>query len=90
MKELYAKLQDLYEKAKKASTALAAAEKTVEAGLTVKTGYTAINTALNVATAEDLARVAAQIASIVDSSGVSDVVGAYTYPKCSKYFEWAP
>jgi hypothetical protein len=32
LKELYAKLQDLYEKAKKASTALAAAEKTVEAG----------------------------------------------------------
>lgn len=90
LKELYAQLQDKYEKAKKASSALAAAEKTVEASLTVKSGYTAINTALNVATAEDLARVAAQIASIVDSSGVSDVVGTYTYPKCSKYFEGAP
>jgi hypothetical protein len=33
-------------------------------------------------TPEDIVRVSAQIASLVDPSGVSDVVGAYTYPKC--------
>lgn len=85
LKELYTKLEAAYSAAKKTYPALAVAEKTVEAGLTVKKGYTAINTALNVATAEDLARVSAQIASIVDATGVSATIGAYTYPKCSKY-----
>jgi hypothetical protein len=36
-------------------------------------------------TEEDIARVAAQIAAVVDISGASGVVAAYTYPKCSKY-----
>lgn len=35
-------------------------------------------------TPEDMVRVAAQIAALVDPTGVADVVGAYTYPKCSK------
>jgi hypothetical protein len=85
LRELYTKLEKAYRDAKAAYPALKAAEQTVEAGLTVKKGYTAINTAVNVATAEDLARVSAQIASIVDASGVSATIGAYTYPKCSKY-----
>jgi hypothetical protein len=35
-------------------------------------------------TAEDIVRVSAQIAAILDPTGISDVIGAYTYPKCSK------
>jgi hypothetical protein len=35
-------------------------------------------------TPEDMVRVAAQIAALLDPTGVADVVGSYTYPKCSK------
>ena len=35
-------------------------------------------------TPEDMVRVAAQIAALIDPTGVADVVAAYTYPKCSK------
>jgi hypothetical protein len=35
-------------------------------------------------TPEDMVRVAAQIAALIDPTGVSDVVAGYTYPKCSK------
>jgi predicted lipid-binding transport protein (Tim44 family) len=34
-------------------------------------------------TTEDIVRVSAQVASLIDPTGVSDVVGAFTYPKCS-------
>lgn len=35
-------------------------------------------------TAEDIVRVSAQIAGLIDPTGVADTVAAYTYPKCSK------
>ena len=35
-------------------------------------------------TPEDMVRVAAQIAALIDPTGVAGVVAAYTYPKCSK------
>jgi len=38
------------------------------------------------ATEEDYARYAAEMASNFDPTGISDVVAAFTYPKCSKYF----
>jgi hypothetical protein len=87
LKAQYEKLKGLYDAAKTTYPALQAAEKVVEVGLTVKKAYTAIETATNAIVAEDIARLAAQIAAIVDSSGVSSTIGAYTYPKCSKYFE---
>jgi hypothetical protein len=87
LKELYKKLEAAYKTAKDNFPALAAAEKTVEAGLTAKNQYTAVSTALNVTTAEDIARVSAQIAQIVDTSGVSSTIANFTYPKCSKYTE---
>lgn len=34
-------------------------------------------------TPEDIARVAAQIAALLDPTGVSGVISAYTYPLCS-------
>lgn len=50
------------------------------------TTYSAINTAVNATTAEDIARMSAQVASLIDPTGIAGVVGAYTYPKCSKLF----
>jgi len=35
-------------------------------------------------TPEDIMRAAAQITALIDPTGVSDVVAAYTYPKFSK------
>jgi hypothetical protein len=96
----YNQLVAAYNAAKANSAALQVAEKTYELGKTVQTTYTQINTAKKAAevvtatdlmfTAEDLARLSAEIAAIVDTSGVSDVIGAYTYPKCSKYEELLP
>lgn len=57
-------------------------KETVMAG---KQGYTIGQTIENAVTEEDMARAAAQIAAILDPSGVSSTVAAYTYPKCSKY-----
>jgi hypothetical protein len=37
-------------------------------------------------TAEDIARKAAELASMIDPTGITGVVAAYTYPKCSKIF----
>ncbi len=31
---------------------------------------------------EDIVRISAQIASLVDPTGIAGVVGAFTYPKC--------
>lgn len=35
-------------------------------------------------TPEDIVRVSAQIAGLVDPTGIADVIAAYAYPKCSK------
>jgi hypothetical protein len=96
----YNDLVALYNAAKQASPALQAAEKTYELGKTAATGYTQINTVKKTAevvtatdlifTAEDLARLSAEIAAIVDTSGVSATIAAFTYPKCSKYEELMP
>jgi hypothetical protein len=51
-----------------------------------KQGYVAMETLSNATTEEDMARMAAQIAAILDPSGAAGVVAAFTYPKCSKYF----
>lgn len=48
--------------------------------------YGAEQEAEGAATPEDMARVAAMIAAIVDPTGVSGIAASYTYPKCSKLF----
>jgi hypothetical protein len=84
------KLKTAYEAAKTAYPALKTAEQVANVGATLKRGYDAIITAANIVTVEDIARAAAQIAAIAETSGVASTVGAYTYPKCSKYFPSAP
>ncbi|MBI1890665.1 MAG: DUF3421 domain-containing protein [Burkholderiales bacterium] len=86
LKKKYDQLKKAYEEAKKGSKALQAAEKAYQVGDKASQAYTAIDTASNAITEEDIVRASAQIAAIVDSSGVSATIGAYTYPKCSKYF----
>lgn len=45
---------------------------------------------VNKITIEDLFRIAAEIAAIADTSGVSNTVAAYTYPKCRNIGNSAP
>lgn len=57
-----------------------------EGAALIKQGYDISQEAQNAVTEEDMARVAAQIAAIVDPTGVAGTVAAYTYAKCSRYF----
>ncbi len=90
LKDSYKKMKEAYEAAKKEFPALRKAEASFKsaAGSGSKDDKLAagLNNASEAVTAEDLARAAAEIASIADASGVSATVEAYTYPKCSKYF----
>jgi hypothetical protein len=82
----FSELQAVYEAANNSYPALQTAEDTLKVGAVVSQGYMAANTALNAVTEEDLIRAAAEIAAIVDMSGVSGTMGAFTYPKCSQFF----
>ena len=62
-----------------------AALKVKEAAEQTYTSYQVLNTD-SVPTEEDIARLAAMIASLADPTGATGVVAAYTYPKCSKLF----
>ncbi len=87
LKKQYADMKAAYDAAKKSSKALQDAEKAYNAADRASKTYKAANTAQNVVTEEDIIRLSAQILAIVDTSGVAATVGAYTYPKCSKYFK---
>jgi hypothetical protein len=87
LKKKFEEMKQAYEAAKKAHASLRAAENTYKAADASYKAYTAYNTANNAVTEEDLVRMSAQIAAIVDGSGVSATIAAYTYPKCSAYFK---
>ncbi len=53
----------------------------IEAGKSLVETITADPTTVSV---EDMIRVSAQIAALADPTGISDIVSAYTYPKCSQ------
>ncbi|MGH7868503.1 MAG: hypothetical protein ACREP9_12980, partial [Candidatus Dormibacteraceae bacterium] len=91
LKQQYDNLVAAYEAAKRSSTpalqtALQTAENAYSKGSTVLQINTAANTALNIFTEADIARLAAQIAQIVDPSGVAGTIAGFTHEKCSKYF----
>ncbi len=86
LKENYDRLLALYAQAKASYPRLEQAEQLVLKGSTALQVHTAANTALDIFTEADITRLAAQIAQIVDPSGASGVVAAYTYPKCSQLF----
>ena len=86
LKAIYADLKAAYDAAKSASPALQAAERAYNVGSTALKVTTVADSAANIVTEEDILRLAAQIAAIVNSTGVSAVTSNFTYSKCSKLF----
>ena len=70
---------EAFEKTKTYKRAAEAAKRAGQANNFYKAGKN-IKTA---STPEDKARAAANLAAVLDPTGVADVVGAFTYPKCS-------
>ena len=90
MKQMFTELKTVYEANKKTID-------TVKNGVKIlskaKTAYEGLKGVMDTAkddeaTAEDIARNAAELASALDPTGIAGAVAAYTYPKCSKYFKF--
>lgn len=75
-----AKLQQVYKRNKKDIDRLSKAKKSS----TARQEAALLRMNARRASPEDIARVSAQIAAVLDPSGVSDTVAAYTFPKCNK------
>ena len=86
LKQQFSEMKVAFDLAKKNNANVKRAVEAADAANKGKKGYTAMATAENAVTDEDMVRMAAQIASIMDPTGVSDTVAAYTYPKCSKLY----
>jgi hypothetical protein len=85
LKEQFARMKAAYDEIRNLPEVKTAVEIAQNANR-VRKGYNATQTLASAVTEEDIVRAAAQIAAVLDPSGVSSTVGAYTYPKCSKYF----
>ena len=85
LRKQFDEMRAAYEKAKalhnNVQTAEDAYKKSQEGGPFIE-----VKGSSNNITEEDMIRMAAQIAAILDPSGVAATAAAYTYPKCSKYF----
>ena len=77
-------MKTAFDLAKQNNGKVKAAVQAADAANKGKKGYVAMDTASNAVTDEDMVRMAAQITAIMDPSGISDTVAAYTYAKCSK------
>lgn len=88
MKEMFSGIKKIYDANKEVFDTIKAGGQVVSKAKTAYDSMSKIAAASNddQATAEDFARYAAELASVIDPTGVSGVVAAYTYPKCSKYF----
>jgi hypothetical protein len=94
LKSAYEELKTKYDLARQAYPAIQTAEKAYEVGSNLNKLKNDIQSLSNAAVTiqnqaaltEDIIRASAQMAAIVDSSGVSSTVAAYSYPKCSRYF----
>ncbi|MGH9847084.1 MAG: hypothetical protein ACREEM_50965 [Blastocatellia bacterium] len=82
----FTKLKTQWDVLQKTNQNVKAAVTAFKAANAGRQGYVAMDTLANATTEEDMVRMAAQIAAILDPSGAASVVAAYTYPKCSKYF----
>lgn len=85
LKQQYSALKVQFDLLRKNNQVVQGAIDTFDAANKGKKGYVAMETAENAVTEEDMIRLAAQIAAIMDPTGISDTVAAFTYPKCSKY-----
>jgi len=86
-------LKAAYKAAKSASPALQKAAKGVSTYKDAKKtsgGLAAVKVAVEIddddVSAADIARLAAEIASLCDPSGVTGVVSAFAYDKCTRYY----
>lgn len=89
LRKQYAEMKKAWEAIKeneKVKKGMEAADKLYEGEEDVRTVVGAGQDAQEAVTPEDMTRVAAAIASIVDPTGVSGIAASYDYPKCSKYF----
>lgn len=85
LKQQFSQLKVQFDLLKESNAAVKTAVQAADAANKGKTAYIAMNTAVNAVTEEDMLRLAAQIASIMDPTGIADTVAAYSYAKCSKY-----
>lgn len=63
-----------------------AARKDIQAAKKLADNTAALSQVTDATPPEDIARIAAELASLVDPTGAASVVSAYTYPKCSVLF----
>lgn len=82
LKEKLKTFIDLYNKNKDKIKAATTASKSATIGYHV----TQMSNQLDQITIEDVTRLSAEIASLLDPTGLSSTVAAYSYPKCHKYF----
>jgi hypothetical protein len=85
LKEKFQALKAAWEKIKNVPDVKKAMSAAEQANL-LRKGYNVTRAAETAVTEEDMSRVAAEIAAVIDPSGVSSTIAAYDYPKCSKYF----
>ena len=86
LKNLFASLKKIYDENQ---ATFQQAQDLIKDALTIKKSITSLNDAISLGksddvTAEDIARTAAEIAAVLDPTGIAGAVAAYTYAKCSK------
>ena len=86
LRQEFSAMKVAFDNLKKTNTTVKNTVTALDAANKGRKGYVAMDTASSIVTEEDMARLAAQIAAILDPSGAAATVAAYTYPKCSKYF----
>ena len=75
-----------YPKLEQAVNDVNAARKDIQAAKKLSDNTAALAQVNDSTPPEDIARIAAELASLVDPTGAASVVAAYTYPKCSVLF----
>ena len=84
LQELYEKMKKFAENSEQVQKLISTAQGKFPANEAGKSTAELLKANSNDLTPEDMVRVSAQIAALADPTGASDVVAAYTYPKCSK------
>ena len=80
----FAKLQKQAKEIKKVTDAISNARKPADTAAAANDLTEMLNADPNKLTDADIVRMAAELAALVDPTGVSGVIAAYSYPKCSQ------
>jgi hypothetical protein len=84
LKQQYSALSVQFELLKKSNKSVQNALDLFRVTNAGRNGIVAMETMANAGTEEDMIRYAAQVAAILDPTGIADTVASYTYPKCSR------